>query len=123
MGAYITNLAINIANAIHTRRNEYFIKILANNTSIEFITGDQPVINTINPESTPVPHKLELFYPIAPTLAIIFGNINQSHSNQIDIFEDTEIEKFNNLVYKNSHEQIYSSKEKFLVNYIAKLKT
>lgn len=110
-------LAVNIANGIYTRMSEYSITMLNNETSLEFITSDQPVINTIKRGSVPAPYKLELFYPISPKTAIYFGNIQNTAQKKKSIFDHTEIQNLNDLVTSNSYAQIFSSRKETLMRY------
>jgi hypothetical protein len=49
-------------------RKLYRIVFLKNETAVPFITGDQPVLNMLDPATT---NDLELYYPLSSTLAIM----------------------------------------------------
>ena len=48
--------------------------MIENNSKEDFITGDQPVINTFsfNAPKNESPENLAFYYPISPDLAVLF---------------------------------------------------
>lgn len=83
--------------------------LIRNESKLNFITGDQPIINlkdTGNPDVAPT--EFELFYPITPTIAIL---LKRENSEQITIKDDTEIIKYNKLIRNNSIEQLFALKQ------------
>ena len=103
--------AINIASSIYNRKSEYYLEIFENSSEVDFITSDQPVVNTLPPEKLPQPHEVEFFYPISPKIAIRFGNKNTVPDLRCKITQACEIEKFNDMMASNAHLQLYAHKE------------
>lgn len=112
-------VAINIAHSMFCRRNEYHIEIIENLTVSEFITSDQPVVNTLPAGETPQQNTVEFYYPITPRLAILFGNKNTNPIPHRKITTNMELKFFNELITKNSHMQLFASTEDALLCYKA----
>ena len=57
---------------------KFKIFLLDNKTSIPFITGDQPVLNTYAAKTfgSEIPDKTEFYYPLSPTIAILISKKN-----------------------------------------------
>jgi hypothetical protein len=112
-------LATNMAWSLYEDRASFNMVLLKNNTSIELITGDQPIINThaTGMNSTEAPEKLEFYYPISPKLAIL---ITQEHSygtaNKVFLSAD-EAERYNESIVGQSHSQIYATSKDILNKY------
>ena len=53
------------AHSLYRRRDQFKIVLLANETAIPFITGDQPIIN-VHATGSEVPERPELFYHLSP---------------------------------------------------------
>lgn len=101
-----TNLALNLSS-----NSGYCVKILRNDSSVPFITGDQPVVNThanysIYDEET---KELELYYPINPMMALLITSLNCEDKPAIVDIEDNKVIMYNTLIYNASEEQIYSN--------------
>ena len=67
-------MAFKIAYALTYRSDKYYkLQLIKNKTKLNFITGDQPVINryAIKEKQDQTIHEFELFYPITPKLAIL----------------------------------------------------
>lgn len=93
--------------------NNFNIKILKNETSINFITSDQPVINLYaDYESNIPPSELMLYYPVSDKFALLVGG-----KTSFEIEHLTEIDRVNVLNYKiiEAHDNfLFSSDEKQL---------
>jgi hypothetical protein len=92
------------------------ITFLENNTDLEFLTSDQPIIN-IHAYDTPTnqaPEKLAFYYPISPKLAILVSQDVKDSS--IELSEE-DVEDYNQKLISFSLEQIFSSSEELLKKY------
>lgn len=79
------------------------IELLHNDTDIPFITGDQPIANTV-PMGTS--EDIEFFYPLTPRLALLFTCFpNISKTNTLS---DYEVKAYNKLIFEQSDEFIFS---------------
>lgn len=82
----------------------YRIVFLVNQTNYNFITSDQPIINTYDDFK----YNSELYYPLAPKLAILFTNrecyqkIEEINLKEIDVIE------YNKLLARNADRFLYS---------------
>ncbi len=76
-------LATNLAVTLSLNSNFHF-RILRNISPISFITGDQPVTNTLAGYSVyeEEAKKLELYYPLNSSLALLITNSNNRNSNE-----------------------------------------
>ena len=87
------------------------IKILLNNTSELFITGDQPIVNTYAlglPPDTP-PEKVELYYPVSPTLAVLISERDSPKENINGDITVDDVRRLNDYICFNVYEQIFAS--------------
>lgn len=102
-------MSFNIANYfIQTKSKTLLLK---NNTQQEFITSDQPVINTCVDYSILDKHtdKLEFYYPITPKIAILITNdIKYENISNIDL-NLNDVDFYNKKIIKASDLQVFSS--------------
>jgi len=103
--------ATNVAAGLYRERKAYRIVFLRNGTAIPFIAGDQPVINMLDPHAT---NDLELYYPLAPRLAMVLTNDAVKFSDRTRNVISFEVEHYNYAVYGRSEDQIYSNDESYL---------
>jgi hypothetical protein len=110
---FATNLGHSLASS-----KDYKIILLENRSQNNFITGDQPVINTFayNKKTDEEVDDLEFYYPISPELAILITQNDELKSTQI-IADINEINNYNEMIFKSSEEQIYASSEQELKGY------
>lgn len=97
--------------------NKMKLILLQNETTKQFITADSPIINLkADPKSYEEPKKLEWYYPVSPTMAIILtGDINMK--NKV-ITEEQDIQFYNDLMAEYAYNQIYSKSNIELNRYI-----
>lgn len=112
--------ATNMAWSTFARREEFKPALLINNTDTNFITGDQPVINTYAASvgwSMPVA-EVEFYYPFSPKIALIISSKEQYKIG--DIFEQDaeQVHMFNTAIAKSAHSQIYAQSRGDLIPYI-----
>lgn len=112
--------ATNMAWSTFARREEFKPALLINNTDTNFITGDQPIINTYAASvgwSASVA-EVEFYYPFSPKIAMIISSKEQYKSG--DIFEQSaeQVHMFNIAIAKSAHSQIYAQSSGDLTPYI-----
>lgn len=94
--------SVNVATGLIGARNDYMIIFLNNDTSVPFITADQPVVNL----KTMHDKDLKLYYPISPTKSVLLtkndGEYISKHLNVTSI----SVEYYNQEIYKKSLNQI-----------------
>lgn len=95
--------------------------MLNNDTDTFFITGDQPVINTKADdidETTGYAKSLEFYYPISSKIALLvdpgFGTFR---CEETSVTKDN-VKMYNDLMFANSHEQVFAEDENHLFPYI-----
>ena len=109
-------LTLRFADSLYRDRGQFTIVLLDNRTDTPFITGDQPIINmhaTFEPRG---PEKLEFFYPISPQKAMLLLEASSDHSQSVMV---EDVLRFNNLIARNSHEQVFSNSREYLEALIA----
>src|SRR5208337_1592229 len=106
-GSYATN----IGAGIFVERSDYRFACLENKTEKPFITGDQSVIN-LNTEKD---KELRLYMPLSPSLAIIFTrDVSIPNTKIVKAASSIEVEYYNQMIYRNSADQIYSNNRNYL---------
>ncbi len=83
------------------------ITLLKNNTSLCFITSDQPIFNVKAPLKFSEVKEFELYYPISPAYAIYISKTE----NRKSINNSNEVLFYNRLVKSHSFEQIFAKTE------------
>lgn len=109
--------AQNIALSLHMRK-EYILILLINNANCDFITGDQPLVNTYGVGNIKElkEDELEFYYPISPKLAVLITK-NITNQKKIIISEDNKIQKYNDMIVESKEEQIYAMRKENLEVY------
>lgn len=103
---------MNVGASIVRERKLYRIVFLKNETGAPFITGVQPVINTLDPKTT---DDIALYYPLSPALAILLTKDSVKFPEQKQrVTLLLEVKAYNQLMYSNSNNQTYSSDETYL---------
>jgi hypothetical protein len=104
--------AMRVADLLYRDRNKYKIVLLDNETDIPLITGDQPVINVHATFGSGVPpDRLELFYPLSPKRAMALLELATEGSTALSM---NEVQQFNEMIVRNSHEQVFSNSGEYL---------
>lgn len=111
--------ATNMGWSLYAGRKQFRMVLLKNKSVKEFITGDQPVINTYatSVSNLTPPDKLEFYYPVSPSLAILITEKeNHKESNRLALNEK-DVVSYNKLIVKNCHDQIYATSISILEEY------
>lgn len=103
--------ATNVGAGLFRERNAYRIVFFKNDTSIPFITGDQPVLNMLDPKTT---DDVELYYPLSPKLALILTKDTARFPDRERSVTAFEVERYNYAIYSESEDQIYSNDAVYL---------
>ncbi|WP_375749682.1 DUF4238 domain-containing protein [Vibrio sp. HN007] len=94
--------------------------LLSNSTTLEFITGDQPLFNLDMRGRGKNENAMEfnLFYPISPKLALLITRDRKEHKElNID-----EVNSYNKFIVSCSHEQLYAKNKESLLAYLPERK-
>jgi hypothetical protein len=103
--------ATNLSDGLFREKDAYRIVFLQNDASTPFITGDQPVVNILNPAGT---DDVELYYPLSPSLAIVLTKDTLKFPHQQRLVSKLEVENYNYTIYRESEDQIYSNDQAYL---------
>jgi len=110
--------ATNMGWSLYAERNNFHVVLLDNQSSMQFITGDQPVINTYatgDPKSPP--ETLEFYYPVSPVIGILVTEKGiHKGINRISVNAE-EVSAYNEHIVRNAYDQIYASSEETLRRY------
>lgn len=98
-------VATDIAWSMFVKRVQYRMSILTSNTS-QFITGDQPIINTHAVDFEGTPESVEFFYPISPQLALL---ISESEHGKVAQIGGEKVLAYNEMMFKSSYKQVYAA--------------
>jgi hypothetical protein len=104
-------LTLRFADSLYRDREQFKVILLDNRTDTPFITGDQPVINLHATFEPGAPEKLEFFYPLSPQKAMLLLEVSGDHSESATV---EDVLRFNNLITRNSHEQVFSNSREYL---------
>ncbi|MGO9613211.1 MAG: DUF4238 domain-containing protein [Dissulfurispiraceae bacterium] len=111
-------LATNLTRGFLLAKDSYQMVLLDNRSSVQLITGDQPVVNTYftgNPKNPP--EKLEFYYPISPTIAILVTE-DIRYKGIINLpLNSEEVSAYNGHIIGNALDQIYAFSEESLERY------
>ncbi len=113
--------ATNIGSSLYLERDEFSMKILEICSDEDFITTDQPVINTAADYKKKVvlnDADFELFYPYTPKLAVLITKNTSLYKDQINIIDDETVYDYNKKMINASGNIIFSNR----VDYLEKIK-
>ena len=117
--------ATNVGASIYREKGIWKLVLLRNQSDIPFITCDQPVMNTFaygKPAMSQV-EDLELYYPIAPYLAVLLTKKKCfSYTDKSDI-QKIEADTYNALAVNASYEAIYGNQEQVLKDQLPFIKS
>ena len=97
---------------LYARRETFKVVLVENTTDVPFITTDQPIIN-VHGRNGEMPEKLEFFYPLSPTKAMLL--LEQSNGDHSDgSISALAVNRYNVLMLENSNEQVFSDSLDYL---------
>lgn len=108
--------ATNVGYSIFAHRHSIKLQVLQAAPDMEFITADQPVINTygafVSP-ATPL-EELELFYPVSPTRAVILSGHPTYKGAHGMTLEPFRMDYLNQTIEHVAYEQLFAKSENAL---------
>ncbi len=111
--------AINIGASIYAERSKFNMILLKNNSPKEFITADQPVINSYVQDGIPTPpEKVEFYYPVSPRLAVLITEDEKKAGMKCSDLNEDDVNIYNKLMVENSLEQLYATSPSILMEYM-----
>lgn len=108
--------ATNVGGALFAMRDVMRLQLLEAPIDAEFITGDQPIINTyaaFTPFNMPI-EECEFYYPISPRRAILISNHPTQQQLDVSPLSNFKITQFNLRMERCCHNQLYAQQEKTL---------
>lgn len=103
-------LATNVGLALFSHSSKYKLIFMKNNSDVDFIVGDQPVVSLSEVDDD----LLTLYYPLSPKLALIFTYDEVYDHYLTNAASETDVDCFNHVVYDNSVEQIFGTQPEVL---------
>lgn len=108
--------ATNLSHNLHLDKSFNLI-LLTNKSNLNFITSDQPIINTYAMNSKELDdNELEFYYPVSPKLAILITKDILDHKELI-IRDAEKIKEYNKMINTEKEEQLFAELETDLEPY------
>ena len=100
--------AVNIGCSLFLGRKRQQLVLVRNITDVEFITGDQPVINLHGcGDKTKAPTSLCMYYPIGPRTAMIWGDVDEEVPYTTETLKVADVSELNRRMVADSHSQVF----------------
>jgi hypothetical protein len=111
-GALSPLMAMAVGHGLYIERDRFKLVLIDNDSDTPFITADQPIVNLQAGYTNKPPEKLELYYPLSPTKAMLLVEISSMRGG----FPLTavSVNNYNMMIAMNSYEQIFSNSEAYL---------
>jgi hypothetical protein len=108
--------ATNVAFSIFIERHSKPLRVLQAAPGMEFITSDQPVVNTYGAftDRGSLVDELELFYPVSPTRAAILSGHSVYHGAEGSALDPFRVTYLNQTMERAAHEQLFAKSEETL---------
>jgi hypothetical protein len=106
--------AVNIGCSLYLERKRRRLVLVRNDTSVAFITGDQPATNLLA-DGQVGPEKLSIYYPISPTLALILSEEDKEPLYSMETLTAEHVTKLNARIMQVSHSQVFGHSEASLL--------
>jgi hypothetical protein len=108
-------MARNVGRSLFLERKRRPIILLENQTSMPFITSDQPAVNLLSEENqTKGPEYLSLYYPMSPTLGLLLDDPDAPTEYSQGALSFAQVEKLNKRIASGSYRHIFASRRDVL---------
>lgn len=109
----------NLCLSIYRKYDQWEFKLLINNNTRPFITGDQPIINLFSYKTSENPVALgkndfEIYYPISPFIGLILKQKGTDGTYNYSNVDNSLVTNLNQCIVEASDSQIYSNSENCL---------
>lgn len=103
--------ATSVGFSLYQDRDKFRPILIENTSTTPFITGDQPIINThaVGLELGESPEDLEFYYPLTPSLALLFTDDKKYQGEKIVTANKDDVIKYNTYILDQSGRQVYAS--------------
>lgn len=112
MGALSPLMAMAIGQGLYVDREKFKLVLIDNDSDTPFITTDQPIVNLQAGYTNKPPDKLELYYPLSPTKAMLLLEMSSKRGDYP--LTAVSVNNYNMMMAMNSYEQIFSNSEEYL---------
>jgi hypothetical protein len=113
--------AVNIGCSLFLGRKRQQLVLVRNNTDVEFITGDQPVVNLHGGgDGTKAPTNLCMYYPIGPRTALIWGDVDEEVPYTTETLTLEDASEFNRRMVADSHSQVFGHSAASLEQFVSR---
>jgi len=98
----------NVGFSIYANRAKYRLVMLINGSEINYITGDQPILNTYSMDykENEIVQDVEFYYPVSPKLAVIISKEKRYANKESEQIGKVSVSYFNDIVTQMAHEQV-----------------
>lgn len=111
-------IATNVGWNLYALRENYQIVLLKNSSQLEFITSDQPVINTYAfGLKVEAPEKFDMYYPVSPSLAVYLTDRPEWKNLERVELGESDVDRFNIMIVEQANKQLFASKKDSLLRY------
>lgn len=98
---------VNIGCSLFLGRKRQQLMLLRNSTEVEFITGDQPVINLHGGDRSKAPEQLCMYYPVDPRAALIWGDMDEKIPYTSETLMAEQVSSLNQRMSAAAHSQVF----------------
>lgn len=109
-------LGSNMGWSLFRDRREQTITFLEASEEREFITSDQPVVNTRATMDGRPPEEFELYYPLSPTRAMLLTPTPGVARVERELLSGKDVGRWNALIERAAHEQIFARSAQEILN-------
>jgi len=112
-------IATNVGWNLYGLREKYQMVLLNNRSPLEYITSDQPVINTYAfGLKVEAPEEFDLYYPVSPSLAVyLTDRLEWKNLERVELGE-SDVDRFNIMIVEQMNKQLFASKRDSLLRYV-----
>lgn len=101
-------LGSNMGWSLYRNRREQTITFMEAELGSEFVTSDQPIVNTRGTMNGSPPEEYELYYPLSPTRSMLLTPTAGMAQVEHRIITAREVGQWNALIERTAHEQIFA---------------
>lgn len=109
--------ATNIDMSVFLERSKRQLVLVENSTDVEFITGDQPLINLHGGNGEKPPATLSWYYPISPRLALFLPEVHEEAAFSTATPTAAQVSDLNQRIVAASHRQVFAQERSSLEAY------
>lgn len=111
--------ATNVGGSLHLDRHSYEIVFIRRGNSLPFITSAQPIWNThVTGEDGVPPIEFELYYPLSPSLAMLYTNDTETKTVGDIVADDGVVDFYNQKMVAASPNYLFADSRETLCRYV-----